>query len=250
MAKKIRAEDKTTGERCTARLKTCRNKDCQYRFEAGDLGWECPECGADRRCSNKSAKGYNVCRVHGAGGGRPPIHGKMIIPVQLVEAFNRIIDDPSLMSLSVNQAMLEARTNELLERVNDADTRGAHEAITAALLDIESALEQALRAQKVGKAVLLTELALAVGRMRAAVDPVNTEARLWREIYNNLELTRRINDTERKWLHAYDQMFSSQQVVEAFVLHVRIALKYIAKDDQAAYAREMRAYLPSLKREP
>lgn len=227
---------------CTARLKTCRNKECRFRFKAGDKSWKCPKCGIPRRCTNKASQGYNVCRVHGAGGGRPPIHGKMIVPVQIADAFNRIIGDSSFMSLAMNQALLEARTNQLLEQINEYDTSVAHSEIMSAIFKIENAMLDP-------DSINSIELARAVGQLKKAVDPVRIEYQLWGEVKDNLELTRRINDTERKYITQLDQLVPLGQVVEAFAIHLRIAMKYIVvTEDRGAFANEMRSLMPRIKK--
>lgn len=243
---------------CKARLKTCR--DCGYRYEGGDKTWECPECGEARRCTNKALTPYAVCRVHGAGGGRPPIHGKFSIPTKYIDRFNEIRQDPELMSLAYNIALSETRTDELLQQINDNDARAAHADIIAAIramefdvMKLEGFINKVFGYGKELSAEEIRDLFpekrfrgifTGLAEIKQAVEPQNIEAHLWREVSFHLELTRRLNDTERKWATAHDQMVPIGIALEAIRTVMRDALEFItAPKDRQRFSNRIKGYL-------
>lgn len=244
--------------RCKARLKTCR--DCGYRYEGGDKSWECPECGEARRCTNKALTPYAVCRVHGAGGGRPPIHGKFSIPTKYIDRFNSIRQDPELMSLAYNIALSETRIDELLQQINENDARAAHVEIISAIrvMEFDAGLlevfiselllnEDGLSAKEVRE--LIPEhgfrgIFTGIAEIKQAVEPRSIEDHLWREVSFQLELTRRLNDTERKWATAHDQMIPIGIALEAIRTVMRDALEFItAPKDRQRFSDRIKGYL-------
>lgn len=285
--------------KCKARTKTCRQ--CGYRYEGGDKSWECPSCGEPRKCTNNAVEPYSVCRVHGAGGGRPPIHGKFSIPNKYLDRFNEIRKDPELMSLAYNIALSETRTDELLQQIDENDATAAHvdlmKAITGMEHDVmrlenfinemisfgvaeEKAYKKSLaayekdqmkytqakakgdkkikppKAPKEPKTFTFKEVRemmpsggfngifMGMGEIRQAVEPRNIESHLWRDVSFHLELTRRLNDTERKWATAHDQLIPITIALEAIRTVMRDALELIvAPKDRQRFSNKIKGYL-------
>jgi len=322
--KKFRSTALATREKpkCKARLKTCRK--CGYRFDGGDRSWECPTCGESRRCKTDALTPYAVCRVHGAKGGRPPIHGKYSIPSKYVDRFNQIRQDPELMSLAYNIALSETRTDELLQQIHENDAMAAHLDILAAIgrmeYDVQKLSNFINRLQTWGEAeekeydrqykvykkakaegkklkapvkpkgtnkrklgVYNRKLAkykkakeklkelkppakpkgltpkalrsmasghkferlyIGIAELKRAVEPRRIEAHLWQEISFHLELTRRLNDTERKWATAHDQMVPIGIALEAIRTVMRDALEFITNPkDRHRFSQKILGYL-------
>jgi hypothetical protein len=167
--------------------------------------------------------------VHGAKGGRPPAHGRTTVPSQIANAFNRIFESPDLLSLTYNQALVESRVDQIMQRVQQHDSSGSHEAILAGIVNISGIWEGLADLQK-------------------AVDPVWVEYNLWQQALQAIEVARRQNDTERKYLSMYDQMIPADQVIEALVVIIGKALRFITDSaDRAEYARDMRKMLPRME---
>lgn len=308
--------------KCRARTKSCR--ECGYRFDSGDKSWDCPMCTEPRRCTNDASQPYAVCRVHGAGGGRPPIHGKFSIPSKYVDRFNSIRQDPELMSLAYNIALSETRTDELLQQIDENDALAAHIDILAAIRGMEHdvskfegfitnllvwgmveekeyerknniykkamAKSKEIKAPKKpkGKAVRelriykrklkryqkelekrkelfpptkprkltakqirklvpthgFTGIFLGLARLKQAIEPRNIENHLWHEVSFHLELTRRLNDTERKWATAYDQMVPIGIALEAMRTVMRDALEFITDPrDRRLFSQKIKGYM-------
>jgi hypothetical protein len=243
--KKAKAEVK---QQCTARVKTC--SKCKYKFEAGDKTWDCPECGTNRRCKNKAEEPYKVCRMHGAGGGRPPVHGKFTIPTKYADRFNSIRQDPELMSLTMNVAINETRTDELLQQIHDNDTSSVHQDIMAAVRMMEYdilRLGNWLETEEVAKLLPkqgFGNILMGMVMLKEAVEPARVEEKLWRDVNFQLELGRRLNDTERKWATQHDQMIPIAVALEAIRTVMRDALEFIVPPkDRATFAKRIRGYI-------
>jgi hypothetical protein len=244
----VKTKGKVEKKKCTARTKKCR--DCGHRYEAGDKGWNCPNCGEDRKCTNDAIYPYNVCRMHGAGGGRPPIHGKFSIPSKIADRFNAIRQDPELMSLAYNIALSETRTDELLQKVHDTDTSAVHHEVISAVRSMEfevAKLKVWLDSADVKDKVPDSKFAAifnGVAALKDAIDPAQVEAKLWREITFHLDLTRRLNDTERKWATAHDQMIPISIAFDAIRTVMRDALEFItAPRDRKKFATRIKGYM-------
>lgn len=235
-------------EKCTARVKTCSN--CGYRYEGGDKTWECPQCGTDRHCKNYAIYPYKVCRVHGAGGGRPPVEGKFTIPSRYVDRFNAIRSDAELMSLSLNIALTETRTDELLQKLQELDTSSVHREILTAVRRMEADMNRL--ANWLAKPPMsdyapddrFEGLFTGLIGLKRAVEPAYVEYKVWQDINFQLELGRRLNDTERKWATAHDQLVPIAIALEAVRTIFRDALEFIPHPkDRARFATRVRAYM-------
>lgn len=237
-------------KKCKARVKKCPN--CGHRYAGGDKSWKCPQCGEDRHCKNRAVPPYKVCRVHGAGGGRPPVHGKFTIPTRYANRFNAIRQDPELMSLTMNIALTETRTDELLLKLHENDTSTVHQDILGAVRLMEYdilRLQNWLMREEVRnvlpqKGKGFGNIFMGLIALKEAVEPARIEAQLWREINFQFELGRRLNDTERKWATQHDQMIPIAIALEAIRTVMRDALEFIVPPrDRATFAKRIRGYL-------
>lgn len=260
-SKALVKKDPKQSIKCKARVKTC--SKCKHRFEAGDKSWNCPECRTRRNCKNKAFLPFQVCRVHGAGGGRPSLQGKFTIPSKHVDRFNAILQDPELMSLSYEIALSETRADELLLKMHENDLTAVQGDILAIIRSLEhdvlrlgSFLEklQTYPAEKgsltPGKIRQLVpkngfrNIFIGMIELKAVIEPLHIEATLWRDINFQNELTRKLNDTERKWASAHDQLVPVSTAINAVRTVMRDALTVIiAPKDRAWLAKRIKGYL-------
>ncbi len=235
--------------RCIARTKVCAK--CKYRYVRGDKRMQCPVCGYDRRCKNKAVPGTTVCRMH--GGASPAAKGspKFRVAHQIYNAYNSLIANPELLNLSYEIAAVTARTDELMEQLDVHDARGAAPQINLALLELEGLLADGLARQRT-KRNIQTDIPVhaesfkaVVHSMRSALQPANIERNLWDMLHQNLEMTRRLNETERKWLVSNEGMVPVVLVLEVLISIQRMTLKYVrSPEDRSAFAAELRAAMP------
>jgi hypothetical protein len=90
-----------------------------------ECGYTWQICGAhpDRitgPCGQVPDKGRNRCYIHGRGG-RPIEHGRRSgsLPIRLAERYEEAIQDPALISMRENLALMDAMIGERLERMRD-----------------------------------------------------------------------------------------------------------------------------------
>lgn len=95
-------------------------------YEDGDEPWRCRahSRNANRRCGNPKAQGKQVCRMHGANGGRPPSTGRYSTKLgRFREAYqNSLQDHDGLMNLNETLAMLETYVGYCAELLSQKDT--------------------------------------------------------------------------------------------------------------------------------
>lgn len=231
--------------RCIARVKTC--SKCQYRYIRGDKSWNCPKCGTDRRCPNKAILGTPVCRMHGVNAvAKEASAGKYLVAHQIYEGYNRILGDPDLLNLTHEIAIVSARSDELFGMLNTHDSRGAHESITHAVTSLETVVYEAMLERK-GKnlEIPMGQLQGLIKKFHDALSPVNAEFHLWDMLKDTMEMTRRLQDTERKWAVSNEGLIPVQLVLEVLLTIQRLTMKYIRNpDDRVAFGKEFRDAIP------
>lgn len=75
---------------------------------------------------------------------------------------------------------------------------------------------------------------------------VNQE-RLWDKVNQQLEITRRMSDTERKWIDMHDQMIPISIVVNTINYVAQQMLEFVHPADRTKASERVRANLPSLE---
>lgn len=126
-----------------------------------------------------------------------------------------------------------------MQRIQQHDSSGAHKKIITGVKKMERALKP--DRLKIDMAALMEAMA----EIKEAIDPVWIEYALWEQALRAFEVARRHNDTERKYLAAYDQMIPADQVIEGLVIIIGKALRYIPSGaDRSAFASDMRSTLP------
>ena len=74
------------------------------------------------RCKRPPATGWGVCRMHGAGGGRPIVHGRYSKVLKRLRGhYEAARDDENLLDLRPTIAVLDIRIEDILRRVDDGD---------------------------------------------------------------------------------------------------------------------------------
>lgn len=114
---------------------------------------ELPQCkakakGTGKRCGNPAEPGYEVCRYHG---GKTPRgiasanwkHGKRSrYPLlgQLAEMHERAVNDPEILNLTQEIALLDARSGELLGKLGTGEAGSSWRAVVEGFDTLEKAI--------------------------------------------------------------------------------------------------------------
>jgi hypothetical protein len=219
---------------CKARTKTCRK--CEHRYSKDEYElWECPECGEPRQCQRPANTGYEVCQVHGGGSphkgrfpGNPPKKGKprrYHLPTGLIERYETALEDPDLLSLRDDLAVVEARIGTLLENINELVPGDTWDKLQKEWSDFQDA--QALADTEAMKASLHK-----IGKL---ITKGHGEWARWREVATTQEHRRKLTETEATRLHKLHQMITVERALA------------IADHWTAALIEGMEKYIPDLE---
>ncbi len=224
-------------KRCKARTKNC--GQCKHRYVAGDKSWECPNCQKERRCKSTVVKGFDVCRMHGAGGGPPP-GTKYIIAKPLQAAFNRIYNDPTIWDMAEQQGVLGVRFEDLLIRTETIEETGG-----VPVEDILKLVDKVSRTMYSDKTRYQATAALQ--EIADKLDAEYREERLWKQIIEISETLRRNADSHKRWALQSDQLISVAEVIEVIQFLQRLAFMYIDdKFERKEYAQKLKQILPTV----
>lgn len=233
-------------QRCIARRKSC--PKCGWRYLRGDKSWFCPKCNSERRCGNKAAYGTMVCRMHGgktAKEAKDRNEHKYHIAHQIAAAYDRVIGDPELLSLVQEIGMVTARIDDLMQQIDEYDNRGASKEITDVLQTMENAIYMARSLGGKNAVMDIGTVQMHAVRLKKVMEPVNVEMRLWDMLSMSMELLRRLNETERKWIISNEGMTPVVFVLELLARIQRLVMKYIRNpEDRIAFSREFHAQMP------
>lgn len=236
---------------CIASKKQCR---CGYKYPKGS-SWQvmpkCPKCGLPHRCDHKEFMDAAVCVQHGGRGIMVKRSGdtSFRVAAQLSNAYNKIIGNPDLLTLTHNMAVLRAREDDLMRMLETHDSRGAHELTIVALGRLEGFYIEA-RANKDDKKpryamIDLGHLEGIVKSFRDAIEPTRVEAAIWQRIYENYNMQRQFSDTERRYLLLNQNMVPIAHVVEVLVMMERLTYKYVKSvEDRERFILDLRRNLP------
>ena len=223
-------------KRCTAKNKNCR--DCGFRYPAGSKKAKCPKCGEERRCGNKKIKGRATCRMHGSKGGSKPGR-KYTIAKNIEDAYNRVLGSPEAINLSQEIGIAGARVSQLNALLDEGTEAANYLAIREAHATIQRAAISS-NLSMINKGIAELDIALA---------PIEAQSKLWIEINEQLEMVRRLQATNHKWLKDSDQMVTMNEVVEILSDFTRMVFKYLSPKDRSKFAKECRdrGYAPNGK---
>lgn len=163
------------------------------------------------RCLQPAAPGYNVCRFHG---GKTPRgvasatykHGrysKVLKEGDLAARFSEAQDDPDLLSLRADVALVTARLEGLLDNVDAMAYAERWRQLTTAYTIVREGM-MARDTQAVANGM---------DSLGKIIQDGAKDAAAWPEIYDLLERRRRISDSERR------RMIELQQTVTLNEFH-------------------------------
>lgn len=182
---------------CGRKTRRCRR--CGHRYPKEERALDaCPECGEPRACRKTVLREGDACRLHGgaslSGVAHPNWNGgrtsKLFrsLPARMQDGFRASRDDPEILNLSNDIAVLDAR---LLELLGKADTRESG-AAWERLADLRAAFLAAQRRQdQQAMADALADILNLIARGRG-------DWALWGEVSDLLERRRRLVDSEQK----------------------------------------------------
>lgn len=164
-------------------------------------------------CKGKAIPGKTVCHWHGGRtlSGEASLHFKhgrysKDLPTRLFARFQVGKEDPLLLELREDIALIDARLGELIGRAEKGDAGAIWDALAKA-----SAEFQKTQARRDTAAA-----GLALEEMLRLIHTGAQDVAAWREIHTLLEQRRRFVESERKRLIDAEQMMTVEQAVLYF----------------------------------
>jgi hypothetical protein len=177
-----------------------------------------------QRCKRRVTRGREVCRMHGGKIPRGPAlpqfrHGRYskVLPLQMAAKYRDAAQDPELLSLHSEIALLDARMAELLGRV---DT-GESEAMWDALQQAWAVFRHARNRRD------MRQMHLALDKLDVLMDRQHTDHAAWQEIGEAIEQRRKLVESEQRRLIALQAMLSQEQAMTLMGVLVDIVTTHV-----------------------
>jgi hypothetical protein len=168
-------------------------------------------------CGSWAVKGRTRCRMHGGkslvgSANHNYSNGRYsrYLPARLRNKYEQAQEDPELLSLKSEVALVDARLAELLSRVHTGESGQLW-------VDLQRARIAFARARH---AKDVTRMMTAVATLETLIDGATQDHEAWTEIGELIEQRRRLVESEQKRLVSLQQMLSTE---EALLLMRRIA---------------------------
>lgn len=192
------------------------------------------------RCRQPVRSGWTVCKYHGAGtsdtpAGRPPITGTYSkhLPTRYVQDFNEYMNDPDLLSMRKEMALVDVRLGELLQKLETCDSPQAWNriAVAAAMLD------KAIREQKFDSVSDVYEI------LQSAMTAHKDDGATWNEIVGLVDARRKVADVERRRIEAAKKYLTLQEANAMLAYFVNSVMKHVSSPaERARISEDLRVF--------
>lgn len=193
-----------------------------------------PICGSPlrnkthKRCRNSPAKGRHRCRYHGGKSLRGVNHPNFVdgrysnlVPDRLTEGYERSRQDPEILALREEIALIEARIGDLLKRVDTGESGATWKLLQKTYKESTSAIRKGDQAEFQEKYAELGKV------LNKGVSDYSA----WDEIMRSIAARRKLSDSERKRLVDMHQMISTEEALAMLQFIVKTMRTHI-KDRQ------------------
>lgn len=151
------------------------------------------------------------CRLHGgkslSGIAHPKFkHGRRSksIPARLMGSYSEALTDPQLLELGDEVALIDARLNDMLTRVEQGDSPDLWHQLRATYKDLHKAIFVE---------VDQTQMIAALNVMERLINRGIADWAAWQEIQNTIEQRRRLVESERKRLDQMEQLVTVSEMM-------------------------------------
>lgn len=163
-----------------------------------------------QRCRRAATKGMEVCPIHGGKslkGMASPVfktglHSKYM-PKHLLDSYHEAFNDPELLNMRHDLALVEARLGELLQRVQSGESKTLWSDARKAC----DKLREAFANDNLGGVQVASE------QLDRLIGEGLTDYAAWNEIHAIVEQRRKLVESEQKRLVAMNQMITAEQAL-------------------------------------
>lgn len=173
-----------------------------------------------RQCENSPMDGKRVCWVHGGASpsgiaspsfrtGRYSKH----LPVRFAASYENAMRDENLVSLRAEISLIDARTEELLSKIDAGESYEIFKRLRVSMSTFDSLNRRAGRLQPgdSNRDNLLSQAAEQLNEIRHLIQTGLGDWAVWADIKDNLQLRKTLADSERRRLVDLQQMMTSEQ---------------------------------------
>lgn len=175
-------------------------------------------------CRRPPSRGKNVCNSHGAkskAGAESPAfkHGRYssALPDRLLERYRNAVEDPELLDLTQQIAVMDARLHELLGRVDSGESGAIWKAMKAAYKDW-----QAEKRKKNG------DPQAAEAHLVAMIEKGFADNAAWIDVFEVFELRRVAVQTDSRRRKELQDSISSQQALTLMAAMVEAVRRHVS----------------------
>ena len=174
-----------------------------------------PQCTAKsktsgKRCKNAAEPGFTVCRFHG---GKTPVgvaapsfrtgRYSKHMPVRMLERYEQSLDDPELLNMRAEIALVDSRLEDLLGRADTGESKALWE-------KMRKTADKLLRAFESDD---LASMHVSILELDRLVGSGLADREIWYEIQTLIEQRRKVVEAEQKRLVAMQQMVTAEQAM-------------------------------------
>lgn len=180
------------------------------------------------QCRRAASTGRSTCRMHG---GTQPVglaspnwtNGRYsrVLPKRLLEDVKASLADPNKLALSSELALLDARTSDLLLRVESGESGQAWRALGSAWQQYETA----------SRSLDTIGVARAIATIGDLITRGYADSAAWSEVSALIERRRKLVETERKRQISDRQMVTTDQALALLALLVTAVQQHVHDDD-------------------
>ena len=190
-------------------------------FEKGHRWAGKPRCQAWNRntaaqCQKIPFRGKRVCSSHGGASGCPPVHGKHSKAMKTLKASLRHLPDPEVLNLKPELAILAARINELMNRIDENGCQYADKEILKAAQTTQRGIDNGD----------LGLCAMGLKELRKAIEPVRSDAAISKEMLRNFRLMDRITASVGR----VQQKNGQAAPIQSVLCILRVVLEIVTTD--------------------
>ena len=201
------------------------------RYEAGEP-YE-----AEGRCRIKVDPKGSACKRHGGKSLAGPVHPRYIdgryckyeLPISIKETVQKALQNPELLEVSTEVALVDSRIQTLLDKMDSGESREAWQRMRAALGQLRMAFaagdQQAIR--------------VAVGQMHQVISAGENNYAVWDDIYEAMGQKKSLIETERRRIEAEAAYMSADTANMLILTIVDLVRKYMQPSNYSEFAKEL-----------